>query len=125
MATKFRFAGATNGNAPKSSTPWSSSPELNPSARRRGPQNCTLHKAKLSDGNIRGEIDVLNDVQQFHALLHRPLECFAAGDQTCPPRSLVDHRGLHGFGEVVGAGCAAGINQAGAPHVTIDQLVAG
>ncbi len=60
---------------------------------------------RLRDGDVLVEVDVLDGVQQGDALVHRPLEGLAAGDQAGPARALVDDRGLDGLGEV---GLAAG-----------------
>jgi cardiolipin synthase (CMP-forming) len=71
------------------------------------------------------EIDVLNRVEQFDALLHRLLERLAPGDQPHAAGALVDHRGAHGFGQVALAlRFAARVDQPGAAHVAVGDLIA-
>ena len=83
-------------------------------------------KSKTSgDRDRAAQIDVLNRVQQADAFLHRALERLAAGDQPHAAGALVDHRGLDGFLQVALARrCAARVDQAGAAHVAVGDLIA-
>src|SRR4051795_7172437 len=71
------------------------------------------------------EVDVLDGVQQRHALVHRALERLAAGDEAGAAGALVDHGGPHGLGEVgLPGGGAAGVDETGAAAVAVDDLPA-
>src|SRR6201987_867484 len=87
-------------------------------------QICQENEA-LREGDILRQVYILNCVQEFHTLRHRPLERFAAADQAGAAGSLVDDRGDRSLFEVVRAGRAPGIDQAGATHVAIRDLIAG
>ena len=63
-------------------------------------------------------------LSSLDAFFHRALEGFAAGDQAHAAGALVDDGGGDGFLEIVGAGCAAAVDQARAAHVAIGDLVA-
>jgi len=60
-----------------------------------------LRKAHSRDCNVLAEIHILNEVQHLDALLHGPLEGFAAADEAHAAGSLVDDRGSHRFGKIV------------------------
>src|SRR5439155_324704 len=70
------------------------------------------------------KIYVLDQVEQPDAFLHRALKRFAAGNQPRAAGALVDHRELRGVGEIVPARFAARIDETGAAHETVDDLVA-
>ena len=57
----------------------------------------------LCYGDLLRKINVLNRVQQLDAFVHRPLECFAAGDQAHAAAAFVDDGGAHRLGEIAGA----------------------
>src|SRR5262245_3966393 len=48
---------------------------------------------RSSDGHVLGEVDVLDGIQEGDALLHRPLEGLASGDETGASGALVDDGG--------------------------------
>src|SRR5258708_5147505 len=79
----------------------------------------------LGDGDFWAEVDVLDRVQELDAFFHGALEGFAAGDEAGAAGALVDDGGGDGFFEVVGAGSAAAIDEAGAAHVAGGDLIAG
>ena len=54
----------------------------------------------LRDGNVVGQVNVLDCVEDLDALIHGPLEHFASADQAGAACALVDHRGADGLGEV-------------------------
>src|SRR5215831_1209518 len=54
------------------------------------------------DRHVLAEVDVLDRVQQLDSILHRPLKRFPPRDEAHPAGPLVDHRGRHRLGEVVG-----------------------
>ena len=56
----------------------------------------------LGYGDVLGDVDVLNGVEQLYAFRHRTLEGFAAADETRTAGALVDDGCGHGFFEVVG-----------------------
>jgi len=80
---------------------------------------------RLGDGYIFREIDILNRVEQPGTVGHGALEGLASADEAGTARALVDDRGRHGFFEVVRARCAPGVDQPGAAHVAVGDLVAG
>src|SRR5207244_7284755 len=81
--------------------------------------------ARSSDRDLLVEVDVLDGVEQAHALRHRPLEGLAPGDEAHATRALVDDGGAHRFLEIALArGGAAGVDQARASHVAVRHLVA-
>src|ERR1700745_1326907 len=84
----------------------------------------TTVKAKLGDSDFGSEVDVLDGVEELDTILHGPLECFAARDEAGAAGALVDDGGGHGFFEVVGTGGSAGVDKAGAAHITVGDLVA-
>src|SRR5207302_10042131 len=53
--------------------------------------------ADSGEGYLVAEIDVLDGVQQLHALPHRSLEGLPSGDEAGAARALVDDRGAHGL----------------------------
>ncbi len=63
-------------------------------------------------------------MEEFGAFVDRPLEGLAPGDETGSACAFVDHCGSDGLGEVILAGGASGIDQSGASHVAIGDLVA-
>src|SRR5690242_17219585 len=70
---------------------------------------------RLCDRDLVVEVDILDGVEQLDALLHRPLERLAAGDEAHASRALVDHRGAHGVLEVARTRRrAAAVDQPGA-----------
>src|SRR5215467_4679231 len=76
------------------------------------------------DRHFRAQIDVLNGVEQLDALIHGALEGFASGDEAGTAGALIDYGGSYRFLEVVGSRGASGIDQAGAAHETVRDLVA-
>ena len=82
--------------------------------------------AGSGDGDRGVEVDVLDGVDQRGALVGRPLEGLAADDEPGAAGPLVDHRGAHGLGQVVGAlGLPARVDEADPPGVAVDDLPAG
>ena len=79
----------------------------------------------LGDRDFRGQVDVLNGVQEFGTFFDGALESLTARDEPVATGPLVDDRSLHRFGEVVIARGTARIDQADAAHVAISHLVAG
>jgi hypothetical protein len=59
-----------------------------------------LSAAQSGHGYALIQVDILNLVQQFDAVFHRPLEGFAAADQVRAACSFVDHRGTRLFRSV-------------------------
>ena len=55
------------------------------------------------DGNRGVEVDVLDGVEELDAFRERALERLASDDEPDPSGALVDDRGAHDLGEVVGA----------------------
>ena len=49
----------------------------------------------LSNRHFTVQIDVLNRINQLHAVGHRFLKRLTAQDQTHAPRAFVDHRRAH------------------------------
>ena len=86
-------------------------------ARQGGSRHATVTSSR--------QVDVLDRVQQLDALGERPLERLAARDQARAAGALVDHGGSHGVGEVVRARRAARVDEPGAAHVAVGDLVAG
>src|SRR5262249_34252276 len=76
----------------------------------------------LRDADFGAQIDVLNSVEEPDAFAHRTLERLAAGNKASTAGALVDHCGGDGFFEVVRTRCTAGVDQAGAAHVTVRDL---
>src|SRR6266702_6264563 len=76
-------------------------------------------------GDVFAQVDVLDGVQEFYAFGHGTLEGFAAGDEAGAAGALVDDGGGDSVFEIVGAGSAAGIDEARAAHETVGDLVAG
>src|SRR5689334_12724023 len=79
----------------------------------------------LGDGDFRAEIHVLNGIEELDAFFHGTLECLAAGDEAGASSALVNDCSGHGFFKVIGAGSAAAIDEAGATHVAVGDLIAG
>src|SRR5262249_33245292 len=78
----------------------------------------------LGDGNFGAEIDVLDRVEELDPLGHRPLERLAARDEAGAAGALVDDRRRDRLGEIVRAGGSAGVDEAGASHISVRHLVA-
>src|SRR5580704_10231594 len=76
-------------------------------------------------GDVFAQVDVLNGVEELHTVGHGALEGFATADKAGAACALVDDRGSDGVFEVVGAGRAAGIDEAGSAHEAVGDLVAG
>jgi hypothetical protein len=70
------------------------------------------------------EIDILNGVQKFDAFLHGALEGFASGDEACTARAFVDDGREGRVRKVVLAAGASRVDQTGAAHIAIGDLVA-
>jgi len=71
------------------------------------------------------EVDVLNSVEQRHAVFHGLLERLASGDEADTAGAFVDDGGCHSIVEVGCAlGFAAGVEEGGAAGVAVDDLVA-
>src|SRR5260370_42707271 len=79
----------------------------------------------LCDGDFGAKVDVLDGVEELDAFLHGALEGFAAGDKARTAGALVDDGGGDGFLEGISAGCSAAVDQAGAAHVAVGDLIAG
>ena len=79
----------------------------------------------LGDGDFFVEVDVLDRVQELSTFGDRALERLTTGDEALAAGTLVDDGRLDGFGEVIVARGAAGVDQADATHVAIGDLVAG
>src|SRR5258708_3872341 len=78
----------------------------------------------LCDGDFGAKVDVLDGVEELDAFLHGALEGFAAGDEAGAAGALVEDGGGDGFLEIVGAGSAAAVDEAGAAAEAVDDLVA-
>ena len=78
----------------------------------------------LSYGDFGTEVDVLDRVQELDAFAHWALESFAAGNQAGAAGALVDDRRGDGFFEVVGTRGAAAVDQTGAAHEAVGNLIA-
>jgi len=63
-------------------------------------------------------------VKEFCSLIHRPLEGFASGNHSGAAGSLVDDSCLDGILKVMRSGGSARIDETGASHVAVDDLVA-
>src|SRR5207247_6539040 len=73
-----------------------------PPAPRPWPRSpCAGGEGRLRDPDLLAEVDVLDEVEQLHSLVHRPLEGLASRDEPHPARPLVHHRGLRRLREVV------------------------
>src|SRR5215470_1159860 len=79
---------------------------------------------RLRDGDFRTEVDVLNGVKKLDAFFHRTLEGFATGDEAGAACALVDDGRGNGFFEIVCAASAAAVDETGAAHVAICNLIA-
>src|SRR5690349_23555347 len=90
----------------------------------RGPPLSTKVDGRLRDGDVGAEVNVLNGVEKLHTFAHGALERFAAGDEAGAAGAFIDDGGGDGFFEVVGTGGAAAIDQPGASHVAVGNLVA-
>src|ERR1043165_2901102 len=53
------------------------------------------------DCDVLAEIDILNCIQDFHAFVHRALECLAAGNESHAARPLVDDGRTDCFGKII------------------------
>ena len=62
-------------------------------------------------------------MEQFCSLIHGPLEGLPPGNHSRTTSPLVDDGGSDGFFEVMGAGGTARVNETGAAHVAVDDLV--
>ena len=79
---------------------------------------------RSGDGDALVEVNVLNQVQQFHAFLQRTLERLAPGNQSCAAGALVDDGRLHRRREIARAlGFAAGIDESRPAGVTVQNLI--
>src|SRR6202020_196632 len=82
--------------------------------------------SRSGDRDLFVQVDVLNAVDEGGALGQRALEGLAADNEAHAPGPLVDHRGADGLGQVaVALGLAAGVDQADAAGVAVDDLPAG
>src|SRR5258708_35521177 len=95
----------------------------------RGPQsaihNPYARNPSSGDRDVLVQVDVLNRVQQPDAFLDRALEGLAAGDEAHAAGALVDDGRLHSLFEIaLAGGCATRIDQTGAAHVAVGDLVA-
>src|SRR6516162_2719179 len=91
-----------------------------PNARR----SCRSARGS-GDGYFLGQIHVLDRIQQLDAFLHRTLEGLAAGDQARAAGALVDYGRRHrGFEIARALGFATAVDEAGAAHVAIGDLIA-
>ena len=55
---------------------------------------------RSGDSDVLAEINVLNRIQQFDALIHRALKCFASGDKSGAAAAFVDNGGADRFGQI-------------------------
>ena len=79
----------------------------------------------LGDGNVFGEIDVLNGIEQCDAIRHRPLERFPSRNEPCPTCAFVDDRGPEGLFQItVARGGATRVDESGSAHIAVRDLVA-
>ena len=78
----------------------------------------------LGDGDVVAEVDVLDGLEDFGAFVDGTLEGFSSGDEAGAAGSFVDDGGEDGVLEVVVAGGAAGVDEAGSAHVAVGDLVA-
>ncbi len=79
----------------------------------------------LRDRDRLIEVYVLDRVDNLRAIVDRSLERFATQNESLTTRALVDDGGAHRRGEVVAAlGLTAGVDQANASRVTVDDLPA-
>src|SRR5436309_10320182 len=79
----------------------------------------------LRDGYFATEIHVLDGIQQLDAFVRRPLKRLPPRDQAHAAGALVDHRRPDRFLEIaLAGGGAARVDQAGAPHVAVGDLIA-
>src|SRR5690242_13517738 len=91
---------------------------------------CGFRRAKQrnwrgsGDGDVGAEVDVLDGVEELDAFGHGALERFAAGDEAGAAGTLVDDGSGYGVLEIVGAGSAAAIDQAGTAHEAVGDLIA-
>src|SRR6266851_1193889 len=85
----------------------------------------TSYPGALGGGDFGAQVDVLDGIEKLDAFLHGALEGFAAGDETGAAGALIDDGGGYGFFEVVCAGSAAAVDQAGAAHIAVGDLIAG
>src|SRR5690348_6063525 len=76
------------------------------------------------NGDVGAEVDVLDGVEELDAFGHGALERFAAGDEAGAAGTLVDDGSGYGVLEIVGAGSAAAIDQAGTAHEAVGDLIA-
>src|SRR4051794_16711424 len=93
--------------------------------RRVGAGSPTRPGRRSGDRDGLVQVDVLDRVQERHALVHGALERLAAGDQAGAAGALVDDRGLDRLGEVALAGGGAARVDEGRPAaVAVDDLPA-
>src|SRR5712664_329675 len=85
----------------------------------------TSYPGALGDGDFGAEVNVLDGVEELDAFVHGALEGFAAGDEAGAAGALVDDGSGYGLFEVVCAGSPAAIDQAGAAHIAVGDLIAG
>src|SRR5207245_2297196 len=93
-------------------------------AQRTSPANF-FRPAQLGYRDFGAQVDILDDVEELDAFLHRALEGLAAGDEAGTASALVDDGGGNGFFEVIGAGGATAVDEASAAHVAVGDLIAG
>jgi hypothetical protein len=92
---------------------------------RKGGVWGTREEENSGYGDVFAQVDVLNGVEELHAVGHGALEGFAAADEAGASGALVDYGGGYSVFEIVGAGRAAGIDEAGSAHEAVGDLVAG
>ena len=76
------------------------------------------------NGDVLAQVYVLDRVEELDPFGHGALERFPAGDQAHAAGALVDDGGGDGVAEIIFAGGAPAVDEAGAAHVAIGDLVA-
>ena len=79
----------------------------------------------LGDGDVFVEIDILDGAEESRPFVHRFLERLSSGDEAHAAGALIDDGGGDGFGEVVASTGTATVDETGAAHVAVSELVAG
>src|SRR5580692_1002994 len=95
------------------------------SPRRRGRSELRPYRVVSGYADVFAQVDVLNGVEELHAVGHGALEGFAAADEAGASGALVDYGGGYSVFEIVSAGSAAGIDEAGSAHEAVGDLIAG
>ena len=78
----------------------------------------------LCNGDLGAEVDILNGAKELGSLFHRALESLTSRDESGAAGTLVDDGGLDRVMEILGSGGASGVDETGAPHEAVDDLIA-